>query len=261
MSQKEMRLLDYESSKPLANQSVNIVSDDVVKAINAAHGVATMAAMNMVKFGMECGRLLAEVRDRIPHGQWGKWLSVNVPGLGDRTERVYRQMYANRELIESSPDPILTISDATRFLADTNSNRQDNAEMEPDEGQYLPFMEEVESQVNSMLSEIAADHERVNAMLADMRPTGLVVDAIETREVSSVVDPEDEPYVLESLKDDWKRLTKRYDSMALPWITRAKIATILERIVTTYSVGVFRDDCTRDELDEYDEWAQEGDER
>jgi len=250
MSHKEMRLLDCESSKPLANQSVNIVSDDVVKAINAAHGVATMAARNALIYGIECGRLLSEVREQIPHGEWGKWIAANVPGLSDRTERQYRRFYENRELIQSATDPIRTISDAANFLTEQKSNRHENAEIKPDEGRFLRCMDEaneIDMKMNAELSEIAVESSR-SSMEVSVVPT---VDAIDVHEVLPVVD---KPHVLKNLKENWRRFARRYDRMALPWIDRMMVATIIERLAAEDSIRVVQIERTTDAYNEYDDW-------
>lgn len=47
--------------------------------IAAAHDRFTKSARTALEACAECGALLAEVRDSLPHGQWGSWVEQNCP--------------------------------------------------------------------------------------------------------------------------------------------------------------------------------------
>lgn len=51
-------------------------------AINTAHAQVVTSATNMVIRAVECGNLLIEAKERIPHGSWVEWLDENFDGSG-----------------------------------------------------------------------------------------------------------------------------------------------------------------------------------
>lgn len=131
MSSKKLALIDGESIKAQASQDTTMIPTAKITAINRAHGVATAAAKNTLRYAMECGSLLNEVRSTIAHGSWGDWLAKYCPTIRDRTDRLYRRLHEHCDAIESATDPIGTIGDATRYIAEPSAIQHDHAEVEP----------------------------------------------------------------------------------------------------------------------------------
>jgi len=66
--------------------------------INSEHRACVEAAGAALEHAMEAGRLLQEVKDSLPQGEFGPWLKANFEA-SDRTARDYLRIWRNRELL------------------------------------------------------------------------------------------------------------------------------------------------------------------
>jgi len=122
---------------------------------------------------------------------------------------------------------------------------------------FLTFDNDIQTHVNSALSEISADHERDDAMIADMRQTGLVVDAVD---VSSVSDADDKRSVVEHFQSDWSALITKYEAISIPWLDRMKVLHLAWRWMKEWDSRVFlHQESTPADWEKFETWDKEMD--
>ncbi len=66
--------------------------------IRQLHLEARDLAEQAIERALEAGRLLAEVKAELKHGEFGSWVSANC-GFTDRTARRYMRLYENRDAL------------------------------------------------------------------------------------------------------------------------------------------------------------------
>jgi hypothetical protein len=66
--------------------------------INAEHALCMAAAQDAVNKAIEVGRLLAEAKDQVRHGEWAGWVAENC-SFGLRQSQKYMKAYGHREQI------------------------------------------------------------------------------------------------------------------------------------------------------------------
>lgn len=68
--------------------------------IRDLHAEAHRLADAAIDRAVEAGRLLAEVKSALPHGEFGSWVATHC-GFSDRTARRYLRLHAHRETLPS----------------------------------------------------------------------------------------------------------------------------------------------------------------
>jgi len=68
-----------------------IVHASLIKRINESHELTIKAGQSMAEYAVQTGRLLAEAKDAVGHGNWQAWLVENCPAISTRTARLYIQ--------------------------------------------------------------------------------------------------------------------------------------------------------------------------
>ena len=64
---------------------------NIAGAINAAHAGVEAAKREGARYAVECGRLLAQAKETIPHGGWDAWLRLNTT-VSPRTAQLYMRI-------------------------------------------------------------------------------------------------------------------------------------------------------------------------
>lgn len=64
---------------------------NIASAINAAHAGVEAAKREGARYAVECGRLLAQAKDTVPHGGWDAWLRLNTT-VSPRTAQLYMRI-------------------------------------------------------------------------------------------------------------------------------------------------------------------------
>lgn len=64
---------------------------NIAGAINAAHAGVEAAKREGACHAVECGRLLAQAKDTVPHGGWDAWLRLNTT-VSPRTAQLYMRI-------------------------------------------------------------------------------------------------------------------------------------------------------------------------
>lgn len=64
---------------------------NIASAINAAHAGVEAAKREGARYAVECGRLLSQAKDTVPHGGWDAWLRLNTT-VSPRTAQLYMRI-------------------------------------------------------------------------------------------------------------------------------------------------------------------------
>ena len=64
---------------------------NIASAINAAHAGVEAAKREGARYATECGRLLSQAKDTVPHGGWDAWLRLNTT-VSPRTAQLYMRI-------------------------------------------------------------------------------------------------------------------------------------------------------------------------
>lgn len=99
--------------------------------INDAHTRVITSASNMVGYAVECGGLLIEAKERIPHGGWAAWLEENFEGSG-WVARKYMQLARAEASDVGSITGISTITSALKSIATPRQAQIEAAKPDPD---------------------------------------------------------------------------------------------------------------------------------
>ncbi|HSS63925.1 MAG TPA: DUF3102 domain-containing protein [Gammaproteobacteria bacterium] len=85
--------------------------------ISAEHDAARAAAEKAAGHAIRCGELLLQAKEKVPHGQWLKWVDENC-GLGTRMIQAYMRLakYAHRRRLELYD---LSVREALEVVAET----------------------------------------------------------------------------------------------------------------------------------------------
>jgi hypothetical protein len=68
-----------------------MTQSNIAGAINAAHAGVEAAKREGARYAVECGRLLAQAKDTVPHGGWDAWLRLNT-AVSPRTAQLYMRI-------------------------------------------------------------------------------------------------------------------------------------------------------------------------
>jgi len=64
---------------------------NIASAINAAHAGVEAAKREGARYAVECGRLLIQAKETVPHGGWDAWLRLNTI-VSPRTAQLYMRV-------------------------------------------------------------------------------------------------------------------------------------------------------------------------
>jgi hypothetical protein len=99
---------------------------DLAQAIEREHAAANGHARSALEHALECGRLLAEFKAGIPHGDWLPWVEANL-SFGERQARRYMRLATHRdELSNRTSESDFTIEGALASLG-AQSNGPESA--------------------------------------------------------------------------------------------------------------------------------------
>ncbi|WP_232631549.1 DUF3102 domain-containing protein [Methylobacterium sp. Leaf118] len=68
-----------------------MMGSNIAGAINAAHAGVEAAKREGARYAVECGRLLMQVKETVPHGGWDAWLRLNTT-VSPRTAQLYMRI-------------------------------------------------------------------------------------------------------------------------------------------------------------------------
>ena len=68
-----------------------MTQSNIASAINAAHAGVEAAKREGARYAVECGRLLAQAKETVPHGGWDGWLRLNT-AVSPRTAQLYMRI-------------------------------------------------------------------------------------------------------------------------------------------------------------------------
>jgi hypothetical protein len=68
-----------------------MTQSNIASAINAAHAGVEAAKREGARYAVECGRLLAQAKETVPHGGWDAWLRLNTT-VSPRTAQLYMRI-------------------------------------------------------------------------------------------------------------------------------------------------------------------------
>ena len=87
----------------------------LASAIKQAHEDATQASQRAFEHAREAGKMLIEVKEAVPHGQWLPWLKNNV-SMSKRTAQAYMKL-ANLDDAKAQRVAHLSIREALKKLS------------------------------------------------------------------------------------------------------------------------------------------------
>ena len=68
-----------------------MTQSNIAGAINAAHAGVEAAKREGARYATECGRLLIQAKETVPHGGWDAWLRLNTT-VSPRTAQLYMRI-------------------------------------------------------------------------------------------------------------------------------------------------------------------------
>lgn len=101
-----------------AMSSVLATEADLATRANQLHEMALDAGKQTLEYAFECGRVLAEVKDSLGHGEWVPWVKENFRG-STRTAQRYLRLAANATTVSHLEAE--TLSEALAALATPKS--------------------------------------------------------------------------------------------------------------------------------------------
>ena len=75
----------------------------LAKRINAAHAACMASARDAVAKAIAVGRLRAEAKDQVRHGEWGSWVIEHCT-FGVREAQHYMKTYQERDRLEAKSE-------------------------------------------------------------------------------------------------------------------------------------------------------------
>jgi hypothetical protein len=87
--------------------------DDLVKEVNALHDEISKLSITSANRAIEIGKVIFQLRGRIPRPQWRKWVEANLT-FSYRSAKRYLRIFCNRSTILRAD--IKTVEQAERFL-------------------------------------------------------------------------------------------------------------------------------------------------
>ncbi|MDF1843374.1 MAG: DUF3102 domain-containing protein, partial [Rubripirellula sp.] len=144
---------------------------------NHSHQLATEAARSAIQHAIECGGYLQQVKDSLPHGEFGRWLADEFQG-SERSAQRYMKFAANKDRIEGAT----TTREATRMLADPEESKSDTvADLPRETCGGLPVLFESLDALTADIEQLTAGH-----YLSHYEPAGAMFVFPSTKEVGKV---------------------------------------------------------------------------
>lgn len=84
-----------------------MTGSNIASAINAAHAGVEAAKREGARYAVECGRLLLEAKETVPHGGWDAWLRLNTT-VSPRTAQLYMRIARH---VEGDPAKAQRVAD------------------------------------------------------------------------------------------------------------------------------------------------------
>ena len=97
-------------------QLVRVDLEGAAEQINRTHRLVAESGRDMVVHAIQCGRLLAQVKESLEHGYWLGWLADNFEG-SEWTAQAYIRV---SEIDPGRVTDLTSLRDALRFLAASN---------------------------------------------------------------------------------------------------------------------------------------------
>lgn len=99
----------------------NPASREIGEEIRAAHNKANGTARKALEYAAECGRLLANAKSRVSHGEWGRWVRLHA-GMSHRQATNYMRIASNWQRVADFKG---SIRDTIKLLTVMDSPPQD----------------------------------------------------------------------------------------------------------------------------------------
>ena len=125
-SHNEDSMIDPDAALFPAANALPTRPQDLARLANAEHSAASDHARSALTHAVEAGRLLADAKAALSHGDFGPWLAENIT-FSDRTARGYMRLHRERdrlrELVDAGPPANrqsiadLGVADALALLA------------------------------------------------------------------------------------------------------------------------------------------------
>ena len=131
-----------------------IALDALAGSIRAEHGAVQEAAETATRHAIRCGKLLAEAKDGLVHGQWLSWLR-DYCELSERTAQAYMRLARKHgELDDGKAQRVadLPVREAMKAIADERA-----VIPEPRKGDISSYWEWAGKQVSGPLNAFDLD--------------------------------------------------------------------------------------------------------
>jgi hypothetical protein len=113
------------TSAPVPRHTAQAPDLDALAAmVRDAHHAVELAVSDMLEHAFRAGHALNLAKTQVPKGRWGQWRDEHT-GVKERTDRVYRELAANRAELESYRQSVddLSIAAALRILGTLRTGR------------------------------------------------------------------------------------------------------------------------------------------
>lgn len=176
---------------------------------------AQNAAMNM----LQMGRVLNEIKDRVPHGEWEAYVKTNAK-LSERTAQIYmqawREMGNHPKVLELGSSQIIKllpmpIEEREKLLAEHDVGNMSIREMDREikrmrEEEQRKTREAVEAERNSGLLQLAREREKAEKRIRELETQAQREPEI--REVEVPVIPPEMAAELQQTKEELERMAE-----------------------------------------------------
>jgi hypothetical protein len=76
----------------------------LARQINAEHAAIIDHTQTSLQRAMAAGAMLKEVKDKVGHGAWEKWLKANCPDISKETATLYMRLHKNTSTLEAEAE-------------------------------------------------------------------------------------------------------------------------------------------------------------
>ena len=96
--------------------------------IREQHDQCVSGVCESVRAAVAAGRMLNQVKDRLRHGDYLRWVEANLPEIGERTAQIYVQCYESqttiRRMIQKNRNAVSGLS-LRKLIAEIRADRQE----------------------------------------------------------------------------------------------------------------------------------------
>jgi len=123
---------------------------NIAAAINAAHAGVEAAKREGARYAVECGRLLVEAKDTVPHGGWDAWLRLNTT-VSPRTAQLYMRIARHVEGDPAKAQRVagLTVREAAMEAAGAPRSKAARKPLSPEDEASLAELNQIWERVRS----------------------------------------------------------------------------------------------------------------